>query len=155
MLNRSNKNTKESIINRLNKKKNECQRLKIRSRKYYNQIKIKKKLNKHDYSLQELWHTRKRQNLRIPGVKQRAEIQTKGTENLFNDTVAENAPNLGKQRNILYLETGPEKNLSMLIVEMPRMENKKRILKAVQEKHQFIYKGKHTKNYLRSLRKYP
>jgi hypothetical protein len=35
----------------------------------------------------------KKTNLRIHGVKG-AEIQTKGVENLFNETIAENSPNL-------------------------------------------------------------
>jgi hypothetical protein len=38
-------------------------------------------------------------NLRIYGVEKRPEIQTKGIGKLFNEIIAENFPNLGKDRN--------------------------------------------------------
>jgi hypothetical protein len=47
--------------------------LKINLRKYQRiQGTIKSKINKHDYSLQELWDTKKRQNIRIYGAEERA-----------------------------------------------------------------------------------
>jgi hypothetical protein len=42
----------------------------------------------------------KRPNLRIHGVEQGAEIQTKGIENLLNDIIAKYSPNLGKNMDI-------------------------------------------------------
>lgn len=83
------KNTveKQSVDNI--KKKSEYQRLKINLRKYQRiQGTIKSKINKHDYSLQELWDTKKRQNIRIYGAEERAQIQTKDIENLFNEIIA-------------------------------------------------------------------
>jgi hypothetical protein len=44
----------------------------------------------------DLWDTIKRTGLRICGVEEETEIQTKGIENLSNEIIAENFPNLGK-----------------------------------------------------------
>jgi hypothetical protein len=55
---------------------------------------IKKKRNTHEYNIQELWYTIKRPNLRIHGVKEEIEIQTKGIENLYNEIITENFSNL-------------------------------------------------------------
>jgi hypothetical protein len=50
----------------------------------------KKKMNTEEYSIQELWATIKRQNLRIHMVKGKgAEIQTEGLRNPFNKIIAE------------------------------------------------------------------
>jgi hypothetical protein len=54
----------------------------------------KKKINTHEYNIQEFWDIIKKPNLRIHGVEEGAEIQTKGIENLFNEIIAENFPNL-------------------------------------------------------------
>jgi hypothetical protein len=42
----------------------------------------------------------KRPNLQIMGIGERKEIQIKGTDNLFNRIIAENFPNLEKERVI-------------------------------------------------------
>jgi hypothetical protein len=44
--------------------------------------------------MQELWNTIKRPNLRICGMDEGPEMQTKGIENLFNEIIPENIPNL-------------------------------------------------------------
>ena len=48
----------------------------------------------HEQNLQELWDVMKRPNLRIIGIEEDTEIQTKGMNNLFNEIISENFPNL-------------------------------------------------------------
>jgi TolA-binding protein len=50
------------------------------------------KINTSDYNIQELWSIIQRPNLKINGVEEGAEIQTKGIGNLFNEITAENFP---------------------------------------------------------------
>jgi hypothetical protein len=72
-------------VTRSNKKK--CQRWRTRLRSYCRQANIKKKLihiNKHTRTLAH----HQKPNLRIHGVEEGAEIQTKG-----NEIIAENFPN--------------------------------------------------------------
>jgi hypothetical protein len=57
---------------------------------------LKKRKKKHDHSLQECWDTIKIPNLRVHGVEDGDEVQTNGTENLFNESIAENSQILGK-----------------------------------------------------------
>jgi hypothetical protein len=47
--------------------------------------------------MQDIWDTMKRPNLQIMGVEEE-EIQTKGIDNLFSRLIAENFPNLKKER---------------------------------------------------------
>jgi hypothetical protein len=49
---------------------------------------------KDEYNIQQLWGIIKRPNLRIRGVEEGTEMQTKGIGNLFNEIIAENFPNL-------------------------------------------------------------
>jgi hypothetical protein len=55
-----------------------------------------KKKTKHDHNFQEFWVMIKRPNLRINGVDEGSEIQTKGKENVFNE-IAENFSTLEKK----------------------------------------------------------
>jgi hypothetical protein len=45
----------------------------------------------------DIWDTMKRPNLKIMGMEEREEIQTKGTDNLFNRIIDENLPNIEKK----------------------------------------------------------
>jgi hypothetical protein len=54
-------------------------------------------LRKYEWNVQGFWDTMKRTNLWIINVRGK-EIEGKGTDNLFNRTVAENSPNLEKER---------------------------------------------------------
>jgi TolA-binding protein len=60
---------------------------------------------KHEYYIQELWDMNKRQNLRIHGVEEGAEIQTKGIGNLANEIIVDNFPNLCNNVDIHVQET--------------------------------------------------
>ena len=47
-------------------------------------------------SLRELWDNVKRTNIRIIGVPE-GEVREKGTEKIFQEIIAENFPNMGKE----------------------------------------------------------
>jgi hypothetical protein len=55
-------------------------------------------LRKYEWNMQDILDTMKRPNLQIMGVEEGKERQTKGTENLVNRIIAENFPNLKKER---------------------------------------------------------
>jgi chromosome segregation ATPase len=57
-------------------------------------------LRKHEWNMQDIWDTMKRPNLLIMGMEEGEEIQTKGTDNLFNKIIPENFPNLEKEKSI-------------------------------------------------------
>ena len=53
-----------------------------------------KMVRNHEQNLQELLDIMKRPNLRIIGIEEGTEKQTKGMNNLFNEIISENFPNL-------------------------------------------------------------
>jgi hypothetical protein len=53
-------------------------------------------LRKYKWNMQDIRDTMKRPNVQIVGVEAGEEIQTKGTDNLFN-RIAENLPSLEKE----------------------------------------------------------
>jgi uncharacterized coiled-coil protein SlyX len=55
-------------------------------------------LRKYEWNMQAIWDTMKRSNPQIMGVEEGEEIQTKGSDNLFNKIIAENFPNIYKER---------------------------------------------------------
>jgi hypothetical protein len=71
-------------------------------RKYCTQTQIKRKLNKNDQNLQELWDLIKRPNLRIHAVEEGTKIQTREIKKLLIEITVENFPNLGKDVDIKY-----------------------------------------------------
>jgi hypothetical protein len=90
----------------------------------------------------------KRPNLRIMGIEEE-EVQAKGICNIFNKITTENFPNLEKTMPIQVQEASRTPNrldqsrtTPQHIIKMTSTENRERILKAVREKKQIIYKGK-------------
>jgi hypothetical protein len=93
-------------------------------------------------------------NLRIMGIKEGEEVKAKGISNIFNKIITGNFTNLEKvmliqvqkasrtQNRHAQNRTSPQHN----IIKTTSTENKERILKALREKNQIIYKGKPTKN---------
>ena len=92
----------------------------------------------------------KRSNLRIIGIEEGTEIQTKGMNNLINEIIAENFPSLKNEIENQIQEAYRTPNAQNhnrspprhIIMKMLNIRNKDRILKAVQEKHQIAYRGK-------------
>ena len=58
--------------------------------------KREKRLKKNEESHRELWDNVKRTNIRIIGVPE-GEEREKGTEKIFQEIIAENFPNMGKE----------------------------------------------------------
>ena len=96
----------------------------------------------YEQNLQELWDIMKRPNLRIIGIEEGTEIQTKGLNNLFNKIISENFPNLKNEMENQLQEAYRTPNaqnfnrstLRHIIIKMPNIQNKDRILKATKEK---------------------
>jgi hypothetical protein len=57
-------------------------------------------LRKYEWNIQDIQETMKRPILQIMGIKEGEEVQTKGIDNLFNKIIAENFPDLEKERVI-------------------------------------------------------
>ena len=55
-----------------------------------------KRLKRNEDSLRELWDNIKRNNIRIIGVPE-GEEREKGPEKIFEEIIAENLPNMGKE----------------------------------------------------------
>ena len=96
----------------------------------------------HEWNLQELWDIMKRPNLRIIGIEERSEIQTKGMNNLFNEIISEKFPNLKNKMENQIQEAYRTPNAQNhnrstprhIIMKMPNIQNKDRILKAAERK---------------------
>ena len=58
--------------------------------------KREKRLKTNEESLRELWDNIKRSNIHIIGVPE-GEDKEKGTEKIFQEIIAENFPNMGKE----------------------------------------------------------
>jgi len=93
----------------------------------------------------------RRSNLRIIGIEESEDSQIKGPVNIFNKIIEENFPNLKKEMPINIQEAYRTLNrleqkgnsFCYIIVKTPNAQNKERILKAVREKGQVTYKGRH------------
>jgi hypothetical protein len=101
-------------------------------------------------NIQEIQDTMRRPNLRIIGVDEKEDFQLKGPVNIFNKIIEENFPNLKKEipMNIQEAYRIPnrvdqKRNSSRhIIIRTTNARNNDRILKAVREKGQVIYKGR-------------
>jgi archaeosine-15-forming tRNA-guanine transglycosylase len=60
--------------------------------------------------MQELHNSIKRPNLRIMGIEEGEEVQTKGMFNIFNKLITENFPNLEKDISIQIQEASRTPN---------------------------------------------
>jgi hypothetical protein len=97
-------------------------------------------------------------NLKIISMEESKDFQLKGPVNIFNKIIEENFPNLKKEvpMNIQQAYRTPnrldqKRNTSChIIVKTTNLQNKERILKAVREKCQVTYKGRH-QNYTRLI----
>jgi hypothetical protein len=100
-------------------------------------------------NIQEIQDTTRRPNLWIIGVDENEDFQLKGPANIFKKIIEKNFPNLKKQipMNIQEDYRTPNRldqkiNSSRhIIIRTTNALNKDRILKAVREKGQIIYKG--------------
>ena len=102
-------------------------------------------MKKHESNIRNLWDSLKRANLFIIGIPEGKE-EEKGIENIFEDIMSENFPNL-KESDIKILEAqGAPNKLNPnrptprhIIVRMAKV--KERILNSAREKQSINYKG--------------
>ena len=92
----------------------------------------------------------KRPDLHLIGVPEYDEENESKLENILQDIIQENFPNLAKQDNIQpqVIQRTPQRYSSRratprhIIVRFPRVETKEKILRAAREKGQVTHKGK-------------
>ena len=110
--------------------------------------KEKKDWKKNEESLRELWDNVKSTNIHIIGVPE-GEEREKGTEKIFQEIIAENFPNMGKESLTQIQEVqwvpykiNPRRNtLRHILIKLTKIKDKEKILKAAREKKQVTYKG--------------
>ena len=99
-----------------------------------------KQTKRNDSNIRDLWENIESVNLHITGVPEREE-RDNGIENVFEDMIAENIPNLKKETDIQAQEVQrvPNKMNSNrptprhMIFKMAKTNDKERILKAERE----------------------
>uniref|UniRef100_A0A8I3WBW3 L1 transposable element RRM domain-containing protein n=1 Tax=Callithrix jacchus TaxID=9483 RepID=A0A8I3WBW3_CALJA len=109
-----------------------------------------KRIKRNEQSLQEMWDYVKRPNLCLIGVPQCDRENESKLENILQDTIQENFPNLAKQDNIQpqVIQRTSQRYSSRratprhIIVRFTRAETKEKILRAAREKGQVTHKGK-------------
>ena len=107
-----------------------------------------KTILKNEDSLRDLCYSFKCTKIHIRGVPE-GEKSEKGAENLFEDIMAENFPNLGKETDIPVQEAQRVPNKMNpnrptprhIIIKMAKVKDTERILKAAREKQSVSHKG--------------
>ena len=108
--------------------------------------KREKRLKRNEESLRELWDNVKRTNIHIIGVPEGKEWE-KGTENIFQEIIAENFPNMGKESLTQIQEAqrvpykiNPRRNtLRHILIQVTKIKDKEKILKVARVKKQITY----------------
>ena len=112
-----------------------------KKQKTTNQNNKKKESKKNEGSISSLWDNFKRSNISIIGVPE-GEEKEQEIGNLFEKIVKENFPNLVKEINMQVQEAQRVPNKMdakrptprHIIIKMPKVKDKERILKAAREK---------------------
>ena len=107
------------------------------------------RIEKNEERLRNLQDILKRSNIRIIGVPEGEEEEQK-IENLFEQIMEENFPNLGKEIDFqevqeaqrVPMKLDPRRNTPRyIIITLAKIKDKERILKATREKETVTYKG--------------
>ena len=99
-------------------------------------------------SLRDLWDNIKCPNIRIIGVPEKEE-KVKETEKIFEEIIVENFPNMGKEivnqvqevQRVPYRINPRINTPKHILIKLPKIKYKEKILKAAREKQQITYKG--------------
>ena len=109
-------------------------------------------LKRNGVSLRELWDNVKHNNIHIIGVPERKERE-KGKEKIFEELIAENFHNMGKDpltqiqeaQRVPY-KINPRRNTQRhILIKLNKIKDKEKILKAAREKKEVTYKGNLTR----------
>ena len=103
--------------------------------------KKEKRTKRNEDSLRDLWDNIKGSNICIIGVPE-GEEREEGAENIFENIIAENSPNLGKETVTQVQEAqrvpgriNPRRNMSRhIVITVAKMKDKEKLLKAAREK---------------------
>uniref|UniRef100_A0A8D1UFI0 L1 transposable element RRM domain-containing protein n=1 Tax=Sus scrofa TaxID=9823 RepID=A0A8D1UFI0_PIG len=110
--------------------------------------KREKRLKTNEETLRELWDNVTHTNICIIGVPE-GEEREKGTEKIFQETIAKNFPNMGKDpltqiqeaQQVPY-KINPRRNtLRHILIQLTKIKDKDKILNTAGEKKQITYKG--------------
>ena len=105
-------------------------------------------MKRNEDSLRDLWDKIKCNNIRIIGVPE-GEEREKGSEEIFEEIIVENFPNMGKKianqvqevQRVPY-RINPSRNTPRHIsIKLSKIKHKEKILKEAREKQQITYKG--------------
>ena len=105
-------------------------------------------MKRNEDSLRDFWDNIKHTNIHIigvPGGKERA----KGPEKIFEEIMAENFPNMGKETLIQVQEAqrvpymiNPKRSMPRhILIKLTKIKDKVKILKTTRKKQQITYKG--------------
>jgi len=140
------KNTMESFNSRLQEAEDRISELEDQVQKQaQSQQQLEKKIKKQEESLRELRDNMKRSNMRIIGLPEGQEEQ-QGLENLFEEIMTENFPDMGKIK-VTQVQRVPSRinpkrpTPRHVIISMANINDKERILKAARERQRVTYKG--------------
>ena len=105
------------------------------------------RMKRNEDSLRDLWDNIKGSNICIIGVPE-GEEREEGAENIFENIIAENSPNLGKETVTQVQEAqrvpyriNPKRNTPQhTVIKMTKIKDKERLSKAAREKQQITYK---------------
>ena len=109
----------------------------------------KQEFKKNEERLRNLWDNIKHSNIRIIGVPE-GEEEEQEIENLFEQIMKENLPNLAKEIDFQEVQEAqrvpkkldPKKHTPRhIIITLPKIKEKERILEAAREKDTITYKG--------------
>ena len=135
------KNSLEAVNSRIQEAEERISEVEDRLEEIMNAEQKREKRLKTNESLRELWDNVKRTNIHIIGVPE-GEEREKGTEKIFQEIIAENFPNMGKEpltqiqdaQRVPY-KINPRRNtLKHILIKLTKIKDKEKILKAVREK---------------------
>ena len=103
-----------------------------------------------EITIQQLQDDAKKNNIRLIGINEKEGDNTNDIKRLFTEVIAENFPNMRMETDIQISEAYRTPNSHNqnkttprhIIITIPEIQHKNRILKAVREKRQITYKGK-------------
>ena len=104
------------------------------------------RIQKSEETLTNLWDNLKHSNIQIIGVPE-GEEQEQEIENLFEQIMKENFPNLAKEIDLQEAQRVPKKldpkrsTPRHIIIKLSKIKDEEKILKAVREKGTVTYKG--------------
>ena len=107
------------------------------------------RIQKNEENLRNLWDNFKRSKTQITGMPE-GEEQQQEIENLFQQKMKKNFPNLEKEIDFQEVQeaqtvpkkVGPKRNTPRyIIIKLPKIKDKEKIPKAAREKETVTYKG--------------